>query len=71
MSKWMALCACIMYVRVVRTHGRYVWIQLAGAGGFSEGVCVSLVECRATIIYKSDGPLDVALLQVPTHLPTW
>ena len=41
----------------------FVWIQLAGEGGFQEGVAVEPVECKATIIYKSDGPLDVALLQ--------
>lgn len=43
-----------------------VWIKLPRPGEYPGDV--KLVECKATIIYKSDGPLDVALLQAV--LPT-
>ena len=43
-----------------------VWIKLPRPGEYPGNV--KQVECKATIIYKSDGPLDVALLQAV--LPT-
>ena len=38
-----------------------VWIKLPQPGEYPGDI--EAVECKATIIYKSDGPLDVALLQ--------
>eukprot|EP01049_Picozoa_sp_SAG25_P001414 SAG25_NODE_62_length_17948_cov_8.453975_7_plen_422_part_00 len=59
----------------------HVWLQLGGPqqreGGDGVGDPLSRpsptqsapVQCRATIVYKSDGPLDVALLQAVVPSP--